>query len=251
MASTVEQLQQQDHELRAGLQAAQAQCRQEQAAAASLLATNMRLHETVMQLMEQEEEQEREQQQGQGGSCDAAQQQVACGAGAQVGGAHPPLAQHHEQLQHRRRLPSAQRQARAGAAPQAPTCRWGQQPAAEPARGASAALAVCRGASMGAAGGQPSARPAQLQAPAPAAARQAAVKAGLALSAEHRELHSYCKALATELQRVCSCLAVAAPGKQLALLREHAQLQGELRDVTAQLEDRVLQMTALRRTGLL
>lgn len=115
------------------------------------------------------------------------------------------------------------------------------------------ALAVCSGGRTGAAGGQPPARPAQPQAPAPtpAAARQAAVQAALALSAEHRELHSYCKALAAELQRVCSCLAVAAPGKQLALLREHAQLQGELRDVSAQLEDRAVQMAALRRTGLL
>jgi hypothetical protein len=86
---------------------------------------------------------------------------------------------------------------------------------------------------------------------APPAARAAAVQAALSLSAEHRELHSYCKELAAALQRVCSCLAVAAPGKQLALLREHAELQGELKEGTAQLEDRVVQMTALRRTGLL
>ena len=253
MESTMEQMQQQGSELRAGLQAAQAQCSQEQAAAASLLATNMRLHETVMQLMEQEQHQR--ERQGQEDSNKAAQQQFACGAGAQVGGAHPPQAQQHEQLQHRRRLPSAQRQTRAGAAPQAANWRRAQQAAAEPARAASTALAVCRGASMGAAGGQspsrPPSRPAQQQAPAPSAARAAAVQAALTLSAEHRELHSYCKALATELQRVCSCLAVAAPGKQLALLREHSELQREMREVTAQLEDRVVQMTALRRTGLL
>ncbi|EFN57796.1 hypothetical protein CHLNCDRAFT_143154 [Chlorella variabilis] len=81
-------------------------------------------------------------------------------------------------------------------------------------------------------------------------ARQAAVKAALSLSGEHRELLVYQKALAAELQQVASSLAVAETGKQLALLRHHAQVQGELRGVAAQLEDRVLRLTALRQAGL-
>lgn len=86
----------------------------------------------------------------------------------------------------------------------------------------------------------------------PAVARQAAVSAALALSAEHRELFALHKAAIAELQRTAGCLATAAqPGRQLALLRRHAELQAEVQDCSTRLEDKAVQLAALRRAGLL
>ncbi|KAI7841325.1 hypothetical protein COHA_004944 [Chlorella ohadii] len=83
------------------------------------------------------------------------------------------------------------------------------------------------------------------------AARQAAVRAALALSAEHRELHSCYRAVAEELRQVACDLAAARGSRQLALLRQHAALQQEQRDLAQQLEDTVVQLAALKRAGVL
>ncbi|KAL4426665.1 hypothetical protein ABPG77_004721 [Micractinium sp. CCAP 211/92] len=54
-----------------------------------------------------------------------------------------------------------------------------------------------------------------------------------------------------ELQRTASSLATAAPpAKQLLLLRRYTQLHGEVRDCCAKLEDRAVQLAALRQAGL-
>jgi hypothetical protein len=73
----------------------------------------------------------------------------------------------------------------------------------------------------------------------------------MALASQHRGLLERQQALATKLQQVAGSLAKAPAGEQLALLRQHAWVHTELRELQAQLEDTALQLMALRQAGLL
>jgi hypothetical protein len=84
-----------------------------------------------------------------------------------------------------------------------------------------------------------------------ATARQAAVAAALQLLSEHRSLLAVQRTAAAELQGVAGALARAPSGSQLELLHRHARLQGKLREVAAQLEDRAVRLAALRQQDLL
>ena len=267
MCGAVERLRRQQGELRADLGEVQARCGREAEMARELLATNLLLHETVAALMER------------GTSPTAAHAAGAAGSSEGSAQPKPPLApkpqrcsQPREQrpprtglaaaadrqqpaaaLAARRSAGTARQTARGQAAEPGLPSQEQRLPAAAAGRAAAAwSQAADRQAEPTPHMAHPASRPPCTQ-PAPRrqpVARQAAVKAALSLSGEHRELLVYQKALAAELQQVASSLAVAETGKQLALLRHHAQVQGELRGVAAQLEDRVLRLTALRQAGL-
>ncbi|KAL4425532.1 hypothetical protein ABPG75_009548 [Micractinium tetrahymenae] len=260
-------LQRQVGELRAELQAAQEQCSKEQEAAAALLEANLRLHETVLLLVEQgsgtgrqaaeqdEEEELGQHEQEQRGRKGPFAERPAdrlgrpstavAAAGQRPQGARGPVARQNtagrlsgQMLSRRPDEPQQRRQQQGPAAAAAPA-------ALAPRQAAGTGL-LCAAAS------QPQKKVVPAHSQQHAAARQAAVTAALALSAEHRELFARHKAAAAELQRTASCLAIAAaPGKQLALLRRHAELQEEVRDINAGLEDKAVQLAALRRAGLL
>ncbi len=275
-----EQLQRQVGELRAELAAVHDQCSKEQEAAAWLLQANLRLHETVQVLAEQgmgsgsssgiclaqvaeeaehnkhaEMEQQRRRLAGRRPSGErpaarsgrlsaarAASGQPVQGARVSAGqqGAARRSSGHllsrrvemQEQLQ-----PQKQGMQRAPAALAAPALLFSRQAAtADHAR----VPAMQQQTDAGSAHSKQ-----------PAAARRAAVDAALALSAEHRELLAHQKVALAGLQRTASSLATAAPpAEQLVLLRRYAQLQGEVRDCCAKLEDRAVQLSALRRAGL-
>lgn len=248
LCAPAEQLQQQVCELREALEAAQAALAREQAAAASLLQTNLRLHEAVMALVEQ-------------------------GASAGAAAAAAAVAAEQQQAQRRREPPSAQQRsaARLTTAPKAAGSRLSTASKAAPKAHAlerslngleqqlGAALigavhaVTAAGERQAAAAATPFGQRLQQEAtPKQAKVRPAAVAAALTLSAEHRELLTYHKTLAVELQRTAAAVGgAAAPGKQLALLRQHAQLQEELKGVAARLEDKAVQLAALRGAGLL
>lgn len=275
-----EQLQRQVGELRAELAAAHDQCSKEREAAAWLLQANLRLHETVQLLAKQgicsgsgsgiclsqvaEEAEhskhaEMEQRQrrlagrrpsderpaarsGRLSAARAASGQPVQGARVSAGrqGAARRSSGHllsrrvemQEQLQ-----PQKQGMQRAPAALAAPALLFSRQAAtADHAR----VPAMQQQTDAGSAHSKQ-----------PAAARRAAVDAAPALSAEHRELLAHQKAALAGLQRTASSLATAAPpAEQLVLLRRYAQLQGEVRDCCAKLEDKAVQLSALRRAGL-
>lgn len=265
-------------ELRAELAAAQEQCSREQEAAAGLLEANLRLHETVLVLVEQgsisgsgsdlrKQAAEYEEDVEVGG---AEEEQRPAGRGlcavrpaarsGRLQASRPPSGQH---------LPGARASAQhalAGRpAGQVPGRREddGRQPKQHQQRPQRAHTALTASAllpsSQAAAGGVACSGAIQQKQEAqrgrsqqPAAARQAAVSAALALSAQHHELFARQKAAIAELQHTAGYLATAAaPSKQLALLRRHAELQNEVRDCSARLEANALQLAALRRSVLL
>lgn len=275
LGAMVAQLQQEADRQAAAAAAAQQEAAQERQAAQALLDNNLRLHEAVAQLMED----------GLGcwggntgqarsNSCGAAAEEPVKGvqSGAGRGDGRTQRAQQ-EQL----RIPSSSLPRAAKPAP--PTGRaWQERGSAKPAgaeggRGkhsrhrTPAAMPQPAEAAPEQRQQQPAHRPAQLARPPPSVVlkqqqvqappavdptvRQAAIMAALALSAEHRELHSCYRAVAEELRQVASAVVEAPASKQLALLRKHAALQQEQRDLAEQLEDKVVQLAALKQAGVL
>lgn len=268
MAAAVERLQRESAEHAAAATAAREEAGQERQAAQALLETNLRLHETVAQLMEGVGS-------GRGGSNSWARAAAGPAEGAlamqEVGQAQ------HGWREQRRGLNSSQPPA-AKPAPRAAAChergtakaagaegrQRGQRsrqltPAALPPPAPPVATAPAEAARLLARRPTQLARPplrSQHQQALPAvdaAAREAAVQAVLALSAEHRELLSCYQAVAAELKQVAGTLAAGGQqaGRQLALLRQHAALQAERRDLGEQLGDKVAQLAALKRAGVL
>lgn len=273
MTATLEQVQQEAARQAAAAAAAREEAAQERQAAQALLDNTQRLHEAVAQLMDE----------GLGGGCSMDGGNSSCCRVAAPGEPAEPAghtggraatgdgrAQRQQQRARSSSLPRA--------AKQAPCAERGGQEVVRPAgsgeqqrgqRSRQLMPAELLPAATGAAPVRPHQLPArksaQLARPPPAgrqlpaqappavdpAARQAAVKAALALSAEHRELHSCYRAVAEELRRVAGALVAAPTTKQLALLRQHAALQQEQRDLAEQLEDRVLQLAALKQAGVL
>lgn len=265
MAATVEQLQRAAAEHAAAAAAAREEAGQERQAAQALLETNLRLHETVAQLMD-------------GAGCGSGSGSRWAGAAAEpadgvLAAREAGQAQRVQREQRREpsnaQLPAARPvlrpaacQERGAAKVAGPEGRQrGQRsrqltPAASPPAAAPAAADVQQ---------LPPHRPTQPLRPPPplqqrqrslpavdAAAQEAAVQAVLALSAEHRELLSCYQAVASELRQVAGALAAGGQhaGKQLLLLRQHAALQAERRDLAEQLEDKVVRLTGLKRAGL-
>lgn len=249
----------------------QERCSREADAASALLETNLRLHESVAQLTEQlgmdADSSGIEGRRAAAGvpACPAApaaargqrqERQPRSGQGRQPRPApQPPAhqwlpAKRSQQLAAQKAGSEKEEQEASGHLISAarPTARqergrvgWAasQPPAAQPVRRGGAAVTIWQSST-------------EEQGPAATAtALEGAVEAALALSSEHRKLLAYHKAVAGELQRVTSGLAVAPAAKQLALLRQHAELQAEMQVVAQQLEDKLAQLSALRRVGLL
>ena len=181
-------------ELRGELQAARAQCAQEQQAARELLESNMRLHETVVTLVQQ-------------------------AAGATL-------------------------------APQARSAAARAGPSARQTCGSHLAAARSLPPRRQAA---PAPKDQQALAAATHSARQkAAVRAALALAAEHRGLLERCQAAAAALRHhAAEVLPSAGAGAQLHLLRQQGQMQRELQGLSARLDDKAVQLMALRQSGML
>ena len=261
-------------ELRARAEAAEERCTSEQEAAAALLASNLQLHEAMLQLFEAPtavQQQQQQQQKGQGGwlgptAQEAVRQppplakarrgpspsllkptQSALGRQQQAGGwGGSRLASEHRGGSGGSR---GDERIRAHLPPQPPhTCgsRSSQQGMLiAPARTTASAPQASSGGSGSGSGGEGQA------AAAAAEVRRGAVAAALAIAAEHRQLHERYAAAAAEAQRFAGCIAVAAPGKLRALQAQHDAARGEALAAAAALERKALQLAALRQAGLL
>ena len=82
-------------------------------------------------------------------------------------------------------------------------------------------------------------------------ARQGAVSAALAIADEHRQLHRQYTKAAERMQRVAACIAIAAPNKLRPLQAQHDEARREVRALAEQLEAKLVQLTALRSAGLM
>lgn len=275
LGATVAQLQLEADRQAAAAAATQLEAAQERQAAQALLDNNLRLHEAVAQLMED----------GLGCWGGLADQADSSGCGAAAaepvecaqGGAGRGDGRTQRAQQEQLGIPTSLLPRPAKPAPRAGRV-WQERGSAKPAgaeggRGqhsrhrTPAATPPPAEAAPEQRQQQPAHRPAQLARPPPAVglkrqqvqappavdpiARQAAIKAALAVSAEHRELHSCYQAVAEELRQVASAVVAAPASKQLALLRQHAALQQEQRDLAEQLEDKVVQLAALKQAGVL
>ncbi len=274
LGATTKQLQREADRQAAAAAAARDEAAQERQAAQALLDNNLRLHEAVAQLMEDglgwssgladggtdsfstADVEPVERVQSRGGAGDVRTQRARmeqrcapasslprtakpAGALQDRGTVKPAGAGDRQRGQRSRQLTSA------AALPSAPAEAVPSHPLQQPAH---------RTVQLAHAPPVPARKQQQQAQATPAvdpAARQAVVRAALALSAEHRELHSCYRAVAEELRQVACDLAAARGSRQLALLRQHAALQQEQRDLAQQLEDTVVQLAALKRAGVL